>query len=297
MKKTIKTISLVAALISLMSCGDSGKTSNEIAADSVKTTENIDTAKITTMYNIPSPIETFTILKLSGATFDKSYLNPSKNIAKYVSNFSKSINLGTYSADLSFCLMYKENSGVDFYLKNVNDLTAALGIEGGFAESVTKRLKANANNSDSLMAIVSEASVDAYLYLKENQRGSTSALMTAGGWIEGMYFITSMANKTPNSEINRLIANQKKVLRNLTRMLQKFGTAPEEANLLTEIKDISAVYDNLQPAKEVTAAATDKDAKDKNIVSVGNNKSFDLTDEQLKTITGKVEALRNKLIN
>ncbi len=290
MKETIKTIALFTAFISIISCGEASKTPTEMPVDSVKVTPEVNAEAGSKLYNIPSPIETFTILKMSGADFDKTLLNPAKNISKYTSSFSKSVNLGTYSSDLSFCLLYKEKQDITFYLKNVNELTAALGIEGDFAQSVTQRLKANADNSDSIMRIVSEASVDAYLYLKENQRSNTSILITTGGWVEGMHFITNMANKTKKKEILGLVASQKKVIKNLVRMLEKFETDPEIAGLLVDIKDISAIYDNLKPTQEIATASSDK-----KMASIGNNKSFDVSEEQLKTITEKVEKLRNKL--
>ena len=293
MKKAIKTISIFTVLASIISCGESSKTNNEMAADSVKTAVvAADVDDNAPLYNIPSPIETFTILKVSGATFDKSYLNPVKNIAKYNSSFSKAVNLGTYSADLSFCLLYKETSGVNVYLKNISELTTSLGIVDGFVQSVTKRLEANTSNSDSMMQIVSEATVNANLYLKENQRNSVTALITAGGWIEGMHFIVNMAVKTEKKEIIGLVAGQKNVLKNLIKMLEKSKSDSEVAGILADIKDISSIYDSLKPIQGKASAS-----EDKNIKSIGDNKSYDLSKEQLKSILEKVEALRNKLTN
>jgi hypothetical protein len=290
MKKAIKTISLFTALVSIISCGESSKTTNEMPVDSVKTIAVADVEDNTELYNIPSPIETFTILKASGATFDKSYLNPVKNISKYNSSFSKAINLGTYSADLSFCLLFKQTADVNFYLKNISELTASLGIIDGFVQTVTKRLQNNSSNSDSMMQIVSEASVNANLYLKENQRNNTTALITAGGWVEGMHFITNMAVKTEKKEIIGLVAGQKNVLKNLIKMLEKLKADPEIAGLVADIKDISAMYDTLKPTQEKAVASADKKIK-----SIGNNKSYNLSNEQLKAILEKVQSLRNKL--
>lgn len=290
MEKTIIKISLLTAFISFYSCGEPEKAPTEIPVNYVKVSTILDTEVNSKLYNIPSPIETFTILKMSGAAFDKSLLNPAKNISKYVSNFSRAVNLGTYSSDLSFCLLYKENQDVNFYLKNVNELTASLGIEGDFAQRMTQRLKANTNNPDSVMQIVAEASVDAYMYLKENQRNNTSILITAGGWVEGMHFITNMADKTQKQEIFGLVASQKKVVKNLIKMLEKFESDAEIQSILVDIKDISAIYDTLKPKQDIALASSEK-----NVASIGNNKSFEITKEQLKTILEKVEALRNKL--
>jgi hypothetical protein len=291
-RNMIRYTPVVIAFIALTSCGDSGKDSSETAADSTISTSTMEAAKDVVMYNIPSPIETFTILKMAGSGFDKSLTNPTANASKYVSNFSKAVNLGVYSTDLSICFMYKQNQDFNNYLKNVNDLTTALGIDGSYGQSVTKRMMDNSNNMDSLMAIVSEASVNADLYLKENQRSNTTALIAAGGWIEAMHIICAMSAKKENSIINGLIADQKIPARNLVKMLDQFESDAEISALSKDIKEISALYNNVQPVQGKEMAS-----EDKSIQSVGNNSSAELTKEQILAIQTKVDALRNKLTN
>lgn len=296
MKKTIKSLSFITIITLLASCGSSEKSSNaEVNSDSVKTTENtVDSAAIdesSVLYNIPSPIETFTVLKMTGAKFDKSLLNQANNITKYNSSYSKALNLGTYSADLSFCLLYKQNQDINIYLKNVNELTSALDIDGSYVQTTAQRLKVNSNNLDSIMMIVSEATVNANLYLKENQRDNVTALVTTGGWIEGMYFITNIASKTNKKEILDLVADQKNVVKNLVKALEQFSEGNQEiTGLLNDVKEIEAVYNSLTPVQNVAVASTENE-----IVSIGNNSSIELTKEQLKSILDKVTALRSKL--
>ncbi len=292
MKKTFLTVSLFAALI-IAGCGGSEKGTNEMAADTAKTEVNADTAaadQSSVLYNIPSPMETFTVLKVSGATFDKSLLNPVNNITKYTSSYAKAVNLGTYSADLSFCLLYKQNQDINIYLKNVNELTSALDIDGNYVQTVAQRLKVNSNNLDSIMQIVSEATVNANMYLKENQRDNITAIVTTGGWVEGMYFIANIANKTKKDEIVGLVADQRNVVRNLVKILEQFSSEPEVAGLLEDVKGIAAVYEGVKPVQDVAQASTED-----NIVSIGNNTSYELSNEQLKSILEKITALRTKL--
>ncbi len=239
---------------------------------------------------MPSPMETFTVLKMAGGSFDKAFLNPSGNISKYTSSFAKSINLGTYSADLSFCLLYKQNQDINIYLKNVNQLTSDLDIDGNYVQTVAQRVKVNSNNLDSIVEIVSEATVNANMYLKENQRDNTTALITAGGWLEGLYFITNIANKTQKAESISLVAEQKSIVRNLVKELEQFQSDAEIASLLKEIKVIADFYETLKPVQEVATASAQPD-----VVSVGNNTTYELSKEQLKTLLDKVATLRNKL--
>jgi hypothetical protein len=291
MKKIIQNTAFAFSLIAMASCGDGGK-SNGDPKDSTEVVEMRDSLKDIVLYNIPSPLETFTILKMYGPGFDKSLINPATNISKYVSNTAKSVNLGIYSTDLSFCFLYKQNEGFNNYLKNINELTTALGVDASYGQSITDRLKANSNNMDSLMNIVTEASVNADLYLKENQRNSTTILIAAGTWIEAMHIITSIANKTPNEAITSLVADQKIAIRNLSKMLGEFPEDADISSMLKDIQDISAVYDGLKQAQGNSLVSEDKLLR-----SIGNNTSYELSKEQIATIYEKVETLRNKLIN
>jgi hypothetical protein len=292
MKKITRNIPFFIALMIMASCGDAGKNPSENTADSTEVKNTTETVKDIVLYNIPSPVETFTILKMSGSDFDKSLANDARNESKYVSNFAKAVNLGVYSTDLSFCFLYKQNQEFNNYLKNVNNLTTALGIDGSYGQTVSKRLQDNSNNMDSLMAIASEASVNADLYLKENQRVNTTALVAAGSWIEAMHIITSIALKKDNGLIRGLVADQKIAARNLSKMLEQFESEAEIAELSKSVKDISAFYDSLQPVQGNSLVSEDKMLK-----SIGNNTSYDLSKEQLKAIYDKVEALRTKLTN
>lgn len=288
MKIITKNVAVFIASISLISCGGSG-TTTENAVDSTEVKLNVDSSKSVVFYNIPSPLETFTILKMSGSGFDKSVLNSTEKVSKYVTNFQKAANLGAYSTDLSFCYLYKQNQDFNTYIKNINDLTNALGIDGSYGQEVNKRLQKNSNNLDSLMAIVSEAGINADEYLKENQRNTETATIAAGGWIEAMYIISNIADKSQNKDIVGLVGDQKIVLKNLMNMLEQFQTDEDIKSILSDMRDIAVTYETIQ-ASQSTPLSSDKD-----IISVGNNTSFVVSKEQLKSILEKVTTLRNKI--
>jgi hypothetical protein len=289
MLKKIQRIALVLASVSIAGCGGSGSNPAENPIDSTEVkAEKKDTASVI-FYNIPSPLETFTILKMAGSNFDKSVLNPADKMPKYVSTFQKAVNLGAYSTDLSFCYLYKQNQDCNNYIKNITDLTNSLGIDGSYGLEVNKRLQANINNLDSLMAIVSEAGVNADQYLKENQRNTETATIAAGGWIEAMYIVANIADKTGNKDIMGLVGDQKIVLKNLTNMLDQFKSDADIKDILSDMKQISVTYETIQ-ASQSTPVTSDKE-----IISVGNNTTFTLTKEQLKSILDEITALRNKI--
>jgi hypothetical protein len=292
MKKIVLNVSLLASIVLAVSCGESTKTADEATNVSAEMTTGEDTLQDEVVYNVPSPGETFSLLKGSGVPFDKSLLNPAGNISKYVTNFSKAVNLGVYSADLSISLLYEQKQETSIYLKNISELTAALNIDGNFIQSVAKRAASNSDKLDSLNKIVSEVSINSKLFLNDNKMNNTTALMTVGGWIESMYFITSTAEKSKKKELINLVTDQKFSVKNLISELEKFKSDKEIENLLVDLKGIAAIYDALKEAP-ATAAKT---PEEKGVVSIGGNISLELSNEQLKSILEKTIALRNKIV-
>lgn len=288
----IKHVPVFLSLSFLAACGGSNEHSAEATHEATETVAAVDSAKDVESYNIPSPFETFAVLKLANANFDKTILNPVDHVTKYSSNFSKAINLGVYSADMSYCFMHKQNQEFNNYLKNVNTLTNSLGIDGSYGEGTAKRLQANSNNLDSLMQISTEASLYADSYLKENQRQNTTVTVAFGAWMEGLHIMTSVANKKPSEIVNGLITDQKTVIKNMIKMLEQFPNDNDMSGLLTDLKDIQTIFDSLKAIEHKTDGH-EKEA----IVSVGNNTSYELSKEQLKALTEKITALRNKLTN
>ncbi len=288
MIRLTKYIPLFIASLSLIGCGGSEKPT-ENANDSTIVKTDIDTSKSVVFYNIPSPLETFTILKMSGSAFDKTVLNSTDKMPKYFSSFSKAVNLGVYSTDLSFCYLYKQSQDFNAYLKSINELTNALSIDGSYGVAVNKRLQSNSNNLDSLMAIVTEVGINAEQYLKDNQRNTATSSIAAGGWIEAMYIVTSIAEKTQKEDIVGLVGDQKIVLTNLINMLDQFKSDEEINSLLIDMKGIATIYESVNATQDQPVVS------DKDIISVGNNTSYKLTKEQLKAILEKVTVLRNKI--
>jgi hypothetical protein len=291
-KKTLLYTAMLSFPLIIISCGGGDHKIDETITETLVSDEDTDSSHAVVFYNIPSPTETYITLKLSDAKYDKSLLNPTENISKYVNNFSKAINLGIYAADLSFALIYEQSQDVNTYLKNINQLTSELNIDGQFMQKIAQRVKENPNNLDTLAKIINEVKINSSIYLSENKMDNTTALITTGGWIEAMYILTSIADKTPKKDLINLVADQKYALKNLVKTLEQFKSEAIIASLLNDIADIANDYEALTPVKSSPAKA-----KNDEIPSIGDNTTLELTKEQLKTVLKKVTALRNKLIN
>ena len=298
MIRTASTKNLILALAMttfLASCGGDGSEggSSTNPQDSAAQSEMSKKAK-KVFYAIPSPVEMANMIKQSGANYNKDLLNPKENVSKYTTNSSMALNLGIYGADLSYTSIFDQTQPSMQYMACSKKLADALGITGAFTPETVDRLEKNVNNKDSLLQIVSDAYLTTDAYLKENERASTSALIIAGGWIEGLYIATKIAGKDgKNSDIAKRIAEQKSVLENLISLIESYPNDPSLADVLNQLKSLSDVYNAVGGAATKTEATTDDAAKQ---TTIGNDGNASLTPEQLATISAKVDAIRTSII-
>ncbi|HRH63450.1 MAG TPA: hypothetical protein PLI68_09000 [Bacteroidia bacterium] len=298
MIKTASTTKLILGLAItalLASCGgdssEGGSHSNP--QDSAAQSEMTKKAK-KVFYAIPSPVEMANMIKQSGANYNKDLLNPKENVSKYTTNTSMALNLGIYGADLSYTSIFDQTQPSMQYMGCSKKLADALGITGAFTPETVDRLEKNVNNKDSLLQIVSDAYLTTDAYLKENERASTSALIIAGGWIEGLYIATKIASKdAKNGEISTRIAEQKSVLENLISLIESYPNDPSLADVLNQLKSLNEVYNGIGGEPTKTEASTDNTTK---TTTIGNNSTTSLTPEQLATISAKVDAIRTSII-
>lgn len=297
---TLKNITLYASAFALVAtmaaCGSSSTDNDTITGDeSVTGNDQVkDTKAQNVFYSIPSPIETTSLLKGAGAKYNVKYLNPPENVDKYSTVAQKALNLGVYGSDLSFTSIFDQTQESMLYLRCTNKLAGSLGISGAFDEKMTGRVESNMENRDSLLAIISDSYWTADSYLKDNGQPGVSALIIAGGWIEGLFIACQIANDTKNEDIATRIGEQKLSLNNLVALLeeQKSNNAgiTEVLGPLTELKKI---FDAIEVKTAETQVSTDKE---KGVTTVGNGASFKLTPEQLKSISDKAAEIRNKII-
>jgi hypothetical protein len=292
---TIRFAFAVAAATTVSSCGNPADNDTVTTSDTAATasTEK-DTKAQNVFYSIPSPIETTSLLKGAGAKYNASYLNPIENVSKYSTAASRALNLGVYGSDLSFTSIFDQTQESMLYLRCTNKLATSLGISGAFDESTTSRIEANLENRDSLLTIISDSYWNADTYLKENGQPGVSALIIAGGWLEGLYIATQIANATRNDDIATRIGEQKLSLDNLVALLDTYKTSNDGVNTtLMQLKELKQIYDGIEVKTSDTEVSTNK--KD-GVTTIDNKSSYKLTPEQLKAITDKSAQIRNKMI-
>ncbi|MBK9146862.1 MAG: hypothetical protein IPM12_03460 [Flavobacteriales bacterium] len=290
-----RTLLLPAIVLLLAACGGGEQPKDTLQApgtDSLSQSERQSrTKKI--FYSIPSPMETAALLKKAGATYNGKILNDVKNVDKYTAASKQALNLGVYGADLSYASVFNHTQESIFYTSCARRLADKLSVTSAFNDSVMALMEQHQNDREKLLDIISETYWDMDRYLKVNDRENLSALMIAGGWVEGLYIATQVAQGNASAELKQRIAEQKLSLNDLTALLDTYGEDETLAGVRNDLKDLAALYADVQ------AGGGGVTATQENGVTVlgAEGGAATLSDAQLKAITEKAVAIRNSYIN
>jgi len=304
MTGTIIKIATVILLMSFCSCRNSSVRQGGLTfpvADSVPAAEAeklSEEAVADIVQNIASPVEIAAILQSMQIPFSAGYLASTQEADRLTTNFRKAVMLGIYGADLGYLNIYgKTGNSVDV-LSAIKRLADGLRVGQFFDFETLKRLSASKSNLDSLLFL----SVNSYNqidnYLRDNDRGSISALMITGVWIEGQYLATQVALSHDDEILRDRIGEQKIILGDLLMLLRPYrGSSEEYGSLYDMMEQIRAKYAGVKVSYKLAEPETRED-KEGRLVMVQNEESIvEMTDDQLAEIAALSKEVRNKLIS
>jgi hypothetical protein len=274
----------------ITSCGGDKTPDNQLD-DSLNISDEFNKAK-QVIYGIPSPIETAMLMKRAGAKYNQDYLNPLSNLGNYTTTKSMALNLGVYSADLSFASMFDQSQASIKYLSATKKLADDLGILNAIDKSIITRMENNINNRDSVMEIISETFMNSNSFLKENDRGEIAAIILTGGWLEGLYIGTQIVKNTAqNKELMERIADQRLSLNTLISLLNEYKNDPNVQSILPDMERLKKVFDKIQTSSS-RMEVIEKDGK--NIITSTSEIKF--TPEVFEELATVVTEIRSNII-
>lgn len=303
MTGTITKIAAVILLASICSCKNSGPRQDSLSfpvADSVPAGEAeklSEEALADIVQNIASPVEIASILQSMQVPFTAGYLAPTREADKLTTNFQKAVMLGIYGADLGYLNIYEKTGNSVEVLSTIKRLADGLRVGQYFDFETLKRLSVSKSNLDSLLFL----SVNSYnqidRYLRDNDRGSISALMIAGVWIEGQYFATQVALNNSDEILRDRIGEQKIILGDLLMLLRPYSTSSGEyQTLYGMMENMSRKYANVRVSYRLGEPETAE--VDGRLVMVQHEESIvEMSDAQLAEIAEMSKEVRNKLIS
>ncbi len=259
--------------------------------DSLNVADDLNKAK-QVIYGIPSPIETAMLMKRAGAKYNQDFLNPLSNLGNYTTTKSMALNLGVYSADLSFSSMFDQSQMSIKYLSASKKLADDLGILNAIDKSIITRMENNINNRDSVMEIISETFMNTNSFLKENDRGEIAAIILTGGWIEGLYIGTQIVKNTAsNKELMDRIADQRLSLNTLISLLNEYKNDANVQQILPELEKLKKIFDKIKTSSS-KMEVIEKDGK----TFISSSSEIEFTPEVFNELEKTVSEIRSNII-
>lgn len=267
-----KNIIGLLVVVILSSCGGNSNSNKTKESDGTDINKSEITNEVRSyVYPLPTAFELAEMLNRIGASYILELTNDALSVDKYFTEKSKALNLGIYSADLSYASTYNQTQATIDFLNASRRLIEELDIAGAVDVDLVDKIQANENNKEVLVELLSTSFNDTYSYLNENNRAGVAVLVVAGTYVEGLYIASHISEDTySNKEIVAIIMKQKEPLNKLVEILKGFENDPIVSDVLTDLVRLQAAYEGV----------TSESIKESN----------------LKAIADEVLAIRTKMI-
>lgn len=248
-------------------------------------------------YSLPSPLETAMLIKRAGATYDPELLNSLGNISRYNTNLKMALNLGIYSADMSYSSLFDQTQSTLNYMGNARQLAERLGVMEAIDEHTIRRLEENMNNRDVVMDIISETFMNSNAYLTEQDRPAIAVMVLVGGWIEGLYIATQLTNGSLDSNprlVDRIVY-QKLSLQTVLSLLESHQSNPDISYLIDRMQELKDIYDEV---KIVTTSNVQAETHPEQGMTILRSEAETfITKETFKKLVTKVQEIRSEFVS
>jgi len=277
--------------LSFVTAACQNKTKSDTSKETVLDESHQSLKKVKNIfYNVPSPVEVTSIIQKMNIQYHPDLLNPSANSENYLTQADKAMNLGVYGADLSYIRIYEQYQDAAKFLVVIKKFTRELGIPEEGERVIAKRLEKNLQNQDSLLRIITETFTESDSYLKENDRGSTAALIIFGGWIETLYLATNILDQeSPQSDMVKLIVEQRYSVKSLLALMQQYPDEQRIQDFLPDLKELNAKFMEIRKEKSEKPKLISKKGK----AVIGNKVKLNVPPnilKELKIINDRIRA-------
>ncbi len=235
---------LVSAII-LIGCGGAANQEDQAnqQADSIAKEIALTPEQHNLLYSLPTPFEVTMLLEKAKAGYIFDITNPPDNVTKYGTEVKKALNLGIYSADLSYSAVYNRSEETGKFLVCTQKLADELGIAGVYDQTLLDKVKKYENKKDSLVNLLNNVLSSTNDFLSKNNRNQLAVLIAAGGFAEGMFLATSLNELAKdNHQIISVILDQKPTLEKLLTILGAYQNSEELLKVSAELAKLEKIF-------------------------------------------------------
>lgn len=206
------------------------------------------------LQSLPNTLHLAQMFKRSGMDYIPGLAHKPSEASAYVDPTSQSLNLGVYSADMGYHILHNHNTDALKTLKAIKTLSDALQLNMLYETGPwIDRIDKNLNNSDSVIAIMSELQMQSDILLRDNARFDVLYLSFAGAFTESLYLATQLESRKPNPKLIKRIAEQSMPLGKLIVLIEGLDNQERYQILLGDLK---SVFDMMV---KLNSAQTDSD--------------------------------------
>lgn len=285
---------LLLFIVLLQSCSDNDVVSkNEIDKSILDPNSSINANFDGKIFSIPSPFQMSILLSETIKNYSPNILHDPAKVETYLTDFSRALNLGVYSADLAYtCVNNQNNTSLNF-LSSIESLTSKIGLEFVFDKNFMQRFDRNKSILDSSMVILTDAFRKADDYLKSEDRKPISALILIGGWVETLHFATEINKIERNDKIVHHIGEQKQTVSTIIEILKEYKFKGDTKKIEVDFTELKFYFDQIDIQYEYLTPITDTKSKK---TTLRHKLIVNVSDKILIEIADKIEAIRNNII-
>ena len=195
------------------------------------------------VYPLPSSAEVIKKLTDMDLGYILGSTNPPDNSRNYVESYNRSVNIGVYGADLSYATLYNMQQDVIDYMKAIQDLAVEQNLSKIYDESLYEKIRANFDNRDTLVAILTEAFDNTYAYMVDAGQANLALLMVGGAWVEGMYLTLAVSESGGHlSGFETALLEQKSSFELFEEIAKPLNADPLVSRILATVQPIRDFY-------------------------------------------------------
>ena len=247
-RKTTLVLLSGMLVVSFVNCsgGKKGEPVDDTSTEAKLEKSEIEKKVRDVIYPMPTAFEVTDMINDIEASYILGLTNETSNVDKYFTNKDQAINLGVFSADLSYASTYNMKQEVMNYMEASENLVLELGIAGAFSISFIDEVEENIDNKDVLVELITGSFYDTYEYLVKNNKEDLSLLVLAGTWVEALYISCNISETIyHNPELVKIILHQKSSLGELMELLDPYKDHENIQPVLANLKPIKDVFDGI----------------------------------------------------